>query len=64
MTALVAEASTSFPSGHALEATASLLALLAFGLPMIRSRWMRVAVIAVSPPNTLPCRNFRFITTQ
>jgi membrane-associated phospholipid phosphatase len=53
MTALVAESSTSFPSGHALEATASLLALLAFLLPMIRSRPTRVAAIAVSALSVL-----------
>ena len=48
-TALVAAPSTSFPSGHALETTAALLALLAFLLPMTepgdagrsRSRWAR-----------------------
>jgi membrane-associated phospholipid phosphatase len=53
MTALVAESSTSFPSGHALETTASLLALLAFLLPMIASRSMRVAAITVSALSVL-----------
>jgi len=53
LTALVAESSTSFPSGHALEATASLLALLAFLLPMIRNRSMRVVAIAASALSAL-----------
>jgi membrane-associated phospholipid phosphatase len=39
-TMLVAAPSTSFPSGHALEATATFLALLTFLLPML-SRSMR-----------------------
>jgi membrane-associated phospholipid phosphatase len=46
-TALVAASSTSFPSGHALEATAALLALLTFLLPMI-SRWMGYVAVAVA----------------
>jgi membrane-associated phospholipid phosphatase len=46
-TALVAESSTSFPSGHAFEATAALLALLTFLLPMI-SRWMGHVAVAVA----------------
>ncbi|MGZ4524927.1 MAG: phosphatase PAP2 family protein [Mycobacterium sp.] len=46
-TMLVAASSTSFPSGHALEATAALLAMLAFVLPML-SRSMRRTAIAVA----------------
>jgi membrane-associated phospholipid phosphatase len=42
-TRLVAAASSSFPSGHALEATAALLALLAFLLPMMSRAIGRVA---------------------
>jgi membrane-associated phospholipid phosphatase len=53
VTALVAESSTSFPSGHALEATASLLALLTFLLPMIATRSIRVAAIALSALSVL-----------
>ncbi|EUA32684.1 pAP2 superfamily protein [Mycobacterium intracellulare] len=34
-TMLVPAAATSFPSGHALEATAGLLAMLSFALPMM-----------------------------
>jgi membrane-associated phospholipid phosphatase len=52
-TALVAVAQTSFPSGHALEATAGVLALLTFLLPMIKARWIRVAVVAVSALSVL-----------
>lgn len=43
-TMLVPVPSTSFPSGHALEATAALLALLAFLLPMIGRFAGRVAM--------------------
>jgi membrane-associated phospholipid phosphatase len=43
-TALVAESSTSFPSGHAFGATPALLALLIFLLPMISRRMGHVAV--------------------
>lgn len=39
-TALVSAHSTSFPSGHALEATASVLALLTVLLPMLHSRFI------------------------
>ncbi len=46
-TMLVAESSTSFPSGHALEATAALLALLTFLLPMM-SRLMSRLALAVT----------------
>jgi membrane-associated phospholipid phosphatase len=46
-TMLVAAPSTSFPSGHALEATAALLALLSFLLPMV-SRAVGRTVIAVT----------------
>jgi membrane-associated phospholipid phosphatase len=46
-TMLVAAPSTSFPSGHALEATAASLALLSFVLPMM-SRWMGRAAIAAA----------------
>ncbi|MFV0494604.1 phosphatase PAP2 family protein [Mycobacterium sp.] len=43
--ALVFAPQTSFPSGHALEAIATVLALLAFLLPMLDSRvWRTVAV--------------------
>jgi membrane-associated phospholipid phosphatase len=41
---LVAAPSTSFPSGHALEATAALLALLTFLLPMMSRSMGRVAI--------------------
>jgi membrane-associated phospholipid phosphatase len=43
-TMLVYAPSTSFPSGHALEATAALLALLWFVLPMLGRSTARVAV--------------------
>jgi membrane-associated phospholipid phosphatase len=43
-TMLVAAPSTSFPSGHALEATATLLALLTFLLPMVSRSMGRVAI--------------------
>jgi membrane-associated phospholipid phosphatase len=46
-TMLVAAPSTSFPSGHALEATAALLALLAVLLPVL-SRSMRPVAITVT----------------
>ena len=46
-TMLVAEPATSFPSGHALETTAALLALLTFLLPMM-TRWMGRVAIAVT----------------
>lgn len=49
-TMLVDAPSTSFPSGHALEATAGLLAMSYFLLPML-NRWMRritIAAIAAS----------------
>jgi membrane-associated phospholipid phosphatase len=51
-TMLVAAPSTSFPSGHALEATSALLALLAFLLPMM-SRWMGRVAIAATALNLL-----------
>jgi membrane-associated phospholipid phosphatase len=41
---LVAAPSTSFPSGHSLEATAALLALLTFLLPMMSRSMGRVAI--------------------
>jgi membrane-associated phospholipid phosphatase len=41
---LVAASSTSFPSGHALEATAAFLALLSFLLPTMSRRMGRVAI--------------------
>ena len=44
---LVPASSTSFPSGHALEATAALLALVSFVLPML-SRSAGRAAIAVA----------------
>ncbi len=43
-TMLVAATSTSFPSGHALEATAALLALLSLLLPMLSRTVGRVAI--------------------
>lgn len=46
-TALVSAHSTSFPSGHALEATASVLALLTVLLPMLHSRFTRHIAITV-----------------
>jgi membrane-associated phospholipid phosphatase len=46
-TMLVAAPSTSFPSGHALEATSGLLALLTFLLPMMNG-WMGRVAIAVA----------------
>jgi membrane-associated phospholipid phosphatase len=52
-TALVFASSTSFPSGHALEATASLLALLTFLLPMMKSRSLRIAAAAVAALSAL-----------
>lgn len=47
-TMLVAAAATSFPSGHALEATAGLLAILSFALPMLNRATRRIAVTAVA----------------
>ena len=46
-TMMVAASSTSFPSGHALEATAASLALLGFLLPMM-SRWTGRVAIALA----------------
>jgi membrane-associated phospholipid phosphatase len=53
MTALVVAPSTSFPSGHALETTASLLALLTFLLPLLTSRAMRAAAVALAALSVL-----------
>jgi membrane-associated phospholipid phosphatase len=47
-TMLVAAASSSFPSGHALEAMAALLAVLCFFLPMMTRLIRRIAVAAVA----------------
>lgn len=47
-TMLVAAAGTSFPSGHALEATAGMLAMLSFLLPMMNRLMSRVAVTVVA----------------
>lgn len=47
-TMLVAAESTSFPSGHALELTASLLAMLCFFLPMMSPVLGRVAIAAAT----------------
>ncbi len=47
-TMLVPATSTSFPSGHALEATAALLAMLAFLLPMLSRVMGRVAMVVVA----------------
>lgn len=46
-TMLVGESGTSFPSGHALEATAALLAMVCFVLPML-NRWTGRVLIAVT----------------
>ncbi|OBK15633.1 hypothetical protein A5636_05495 [Mycobacterium asiaticum] len=46
-TALVYVQETSFPSGHALQAMATVLALLTLVLPMLSSRLIRVVAIAV-----------------
>ncbi len=51
-TMLAAAPSTSFPTGHALEATATFLALLSFLMPML-SRSMRRVAIAVSVMSVL-----------
>lgn len=48
VTEFVAAPSTSFPSGHALELTASVLALLIFLLPLTSQRWVRVVSVAVA----------------
>lgn len=47
-TMLVAAPSTSFPSGHALEAVAALVAVLCFFFPMMNRLIRRVAVVAVA----------------
>lgn len=47
-TALVYATETSFPSGHALEAMCSLLALLALSLPVLKSRNLRVVAMALA----------------
>lgn len=47
-TMLVAAASSSFPSGHALEAMAALLAVLCFFFPMMTRLIRRIAVAAVA----------------
>lgn len=47
-TALVYATETSFPSGHALEAMCSLLALLALWLPMLKSRPARVVAMGLA----------------
>lgn len=44
--ALVFTPETSFPSGHALEAMASVLALLVFVLPMLSKRWLRIVAVS------------------
>ena len=47
-TMLVAAPSTSFPSGHALEAMAALLAVLCFFFPMLNRMIRRIAVAVVA----------------
>lgn len=47
-TALVHASSTSFPSGHALEAMAGLLAMLTFLLPMLQLRLLRVVAVVLA----------------
>jgi membrane-associated phospholipid phosphatase len=46
-TMLVVQSGTSFPSGHALEATAALFAMASFVLPML-NRWCRRVAIALT----------------
>lgn len=46
-TALIHIPETSFPSGHALEAMACVLALLTFALPLLKSRPLRIFAIVV-----------------
>lgn len=53
VTEFVAAPSTSFPSGHALELTASVLALLTFLLPMVDSRRTRAVAVAVAALSVL-----------
>ncbi|WP_406817434.1 phosphatase PAP2 family protein [Mycobacterium sp. M23085] len=48
VTMLIAAPSTSFPSGHALEATAALLATLCFVFPMMNRLIRSIAVAAVT----------------
>lgn len=47
-TMLVAATGSSFPSGHTLEATAGLLAMLAFLLPMMNRVLRRIAITVVA----------------
>jgi membrane-associated phospholipid phosphatase len=44
-TMLVAESATSFPSGHALEATAAMLAMVSFLLPMLNRLMSGLAIV-------------------
>ncbi|WP_041298698.1 MULTISPECIES: phosphatase PAP2 family protein [Mycobacterium ulcerans group] len=53
VTKLVAAHSASFPSGHALELTASVLAMLTFLLPRIRVHWMRILAVVVGALSVL-----------
>jgi membrane-associated phospholipid phosphatase len=46
-TALVHIGETSFPSGHALEAMATVLALLTLLLPLLTTPWKRVVAVAL-----------------
>ncbi|MBV8785283.1 MAG: phosphatase PAP2 family protein [Mycobacterium sp.] len=57
-TMLVPESATSFPSGHALEATAALLAMVCFVLPMVNRSMGRV-LIAVTGLSLLAIGNAR-----
>jgi membrane-associated phospholipid phosphatase len=45
---LVYATSTSFPSGHALETTATWLALLTLLLPVLATTWRRVAIVVAA----------------
>lgn len=53
VTEFVAAPSTSFPSGHALELTAAVLALLTFLLPIMTIPWTRVAAVGVAATSLL-----------